>query len=355
MVLRIGILGTGGMARQHAKHFLAQRGVRLAACHDLDPERAAAFAAEFGVAAVCPTPDDLCVEVDAVAIVAADPAHAPLTRLALEAGRHVLCEKPLTVTLAEARRVARTYTSARKRGCIGMVNFSHRGSHFEFARKLIADGAIGEPRYVHARYLQGWLGGDRALANPSRVWRLQKAKGSGGVLGDLGCHLLDFATGVVGVVRRLRCTFRVHSKTAPDGSRVARWPGGALNANDSVAIECDFADGAFGTAETSRWATGCQNEVDLAVHGTGGAVILGHSNPAEPWLRHCRLNRSGVATWKDRVLPRHVDNWRRLVRAIRRGEPEQPDLYRGAEIQSLLDACERSAASGKWERPRKHR
>jgi predicted dehydrogenase len=267
----------------------------------------------------------------------------------LAAGKHLLCEKPLTLTLAEARQVARAYVAARQRGVIGMVNFSHRGAHFYAAARLVAQGAIGEVRYVRSHYLQGWLASRGAWQRPGRAWRLQRRKGSAGVLGDLGCHLLDFTTGVCGPLRRLRCSLRTHPKIDTAGREIRYYDGAPLDANDSVSVVLDFTNGAFGNAQTSRWAAGRRNDVLLEIHGTEGGLSLGHTFPEKPFLRLCRGRALPKHEWKDLPVPRIVWTWERFIRAIRSGAAQPPDILRGAEVQALLDACLRSADSGRAE------
>ena len=140
-LLRIGIVGTGGMARAHVAAFQAIAGVRVAACMDVVPGRAQAFAATHGIALGTEDPDELFASVDAVSIVTPDRFHAEPTLAALQAGKHVLCEKPLTVTVAEARQVAAA--AAARPELIGMVNLSYRRSAASLAAaKLVASGKL---------------------------------------------------------------------------------------------------------------------------------------------------------------------------------------------------------------------
>jgi predicted dehydrogenase len=120
----------------------------------------------------------------------------------------------------------------------------------------------------------------------------------------------------------------------------------------TAAIQFDFADGAFGLCETTRWTSGRRNEVLLEVHGTEGVLSLGHSDPSKTFLRICRGKNLKTTTWKDLPVPPIAWTWQRFIRAIRTGKLEQPDILRGAEIQAYLDACVRSSQSGRFERIR---
>jgi predicted dehydrogenase len=346
--LRIGIIGTGGMANAHAMAFKAIPGVQLAACLDVVPGRAEAFAAKHGIALATRDQAQLLAAVDAVSVVTPDRFHAEPTIAALQAGKHVLCEKPLTVTLDEARAVAAAH--AARPDLIGMVNFSYRRSAaFQEAVKVVASGRLGALRHVHGFYLQSWLASPMwgHWTTDAMLWRLQTAAGSGGVLGDIGVHILDLATAVAGDVARVRCDLRTFPKVQR-GERYTAWKGKALDANDSAVIQLDFADGALGVIQTSRWTTGHKNHLRLEVHGTGGALRFDLDESYER-LHLCLGRDLDTATWKARELKPAANIWERFARAVKRGKAEQPDIARGALVQACLEACTRSAASGAWE------
>jgi len=344
--IRIGIVGTGGMANAHARSFTEIPDVQLAACLDVLPERAAAFAQKWSIPTVASSLDQLLENVDAVTVVTPDRFHAEPSLATLKAGRHLMCEKPLTVTLDEARHVARAAKSARtKHGVQHLINFSYRNSSaFQEALKLSQQGALGEIRHVHSSYLQSWLsaavwGGWQSEA---MLWRLQTAKGSGGVLGDLGCHILDFTTAIAGEMEAVRCTFATFPKTDDKGRKVTKWKGVALDANDTALIEMHFRGGAVGLCHTSRWATGHANSVALEVHGTEGALRIDLDSGYEK-LYLCLGDQRHGTRWDLRSIAPTPNNYARFISAIRTAKPEQPDLLRGAQIQAYLDACERSA------------
>jgi predicted dehydrogenase len=348
--IRIGILGTGGMARAHADAFAKIPGVRLAACLDVVPGRAEAFARRFRIPFATQDRDAFFDTIDAVSIVTPDRFHAEPAIAAFEAGKHVLCEKPLTVTLDEARRVEAA--AAKRPDLIGMVNFSYRRSAAaEQAAKLMASGKLGELRHVQAHYLQSWLVTDLwgHWSSEAFLWRLQTAAGSGGVLGDVGVHILDLTTSVTGAPTRLRCELATFAKMA-EGRAHTRWQGKPLDANDSAVIQLDFGGKALGVVQATRWATGHINHLRVEVHGSEGALRFDLDESYER-LQTClgRDVRKGV--WKSREFKAAPNVWERFCRAVRKGEPEAPDIERGAQVQAMLDACERSAASGAWEQP----
>ncbi|HUN91560.1 MAG TPA: Gfo/Idh/MocA family oxidoreductase [Burkholderiaceae bacterium] len=347
--LNVGIIGTGSMAAAHAEAFRRVRGVRVAACLDVVPGRAEAFALRHGIPLATPQRSALFDAVDAVSIVTPDAFHAEQAIAALDAGKHVLCEKPLAVTLDEARAVARA--AARRPDLVGMVNFSYRrSSAMQAATRVVASGRLGDLRHVQAHYLQSWLSADMwgHWSSERFLWRLQTAAGSGGVLGDVGVHIMDLASAVAGPVARVRCDLRTYPKIA-GGKRHTRWKGKALDANDTALVTLDFVDGASGVVQATRWATGHTNHLRLEVHGTRGALRFDLDESYQR-LQLCVGRDVHRSTWRSRDFAPGPDIWQRFCRAIRTRRHEQPDLLRGAVVQAQLDACLRSARSGNWER-----
>lgn len=349
--IRLGIVGTGGMANHHARQFQTIAGVELTSCLDIVPGRAEEFAKKHGVKHTVQDIAQLLDQVDAVAVVTPDRFHAEPALAVLKAGKHLLCEKPLCPTLAEAKQVAKVAKKAAGKGAIHMINFSYRASAaFQRAIQVAATGKLGELRHVHSYYLQSWLASDiwGNWTNEGFLWRLATASGSGGVLGDVGCHILDLTTAVGGEVARARCDLRTFKKISPTGKTVTTWAGKKLDANDTAIIELEFTTGAIGTVHATRWATGHANSLRLEAHGTDGALLFDLDRDYHK-LDLCLGEAKQKATWTTESLPPTPTNYERFIRAIRTGKPDQPDIVRGAQVQAYLDACERSAQSGKWE------
>ena len=231
-----------------------------------------------------------------------------------------------------------------------MVNFSYRRSAAaEQAARMVAEGRIGALRHVNAHYLQSWLSSDLwgGWTSEAFLWRVQKAAGSGGVLADIGVHILDLATAVAGDATRMRCELRTFPKMH-EGRVYTEWQGRALDANDSALIEVDFAGGALGIVQASRWATGHVNHLRVEVHGTDGALRF-DLDEGEERLQVCRGSDVRPGRWKTRTFKPAPDVWQRFCRGIRRGRSEAPDMARGALVQAMIEACMRSASSGAWE------
>jgi predicted dehydrogenase len=335
--IRIGIVGTGGMANVHASEFLKDPGVELAAVCDVDAKRAEDFTAKHGGSALVFTDfKRLLAEssVDAISNVTPDNLHTPLSLQALAAGKHILCEKPLATNHADALRMVR---AAKKAGVINMVNFSYRNSSaLQKAAQLVRDGELGEIVHVEASYLQSWLSskvwGDWKNT-PAWLWRLSTKHGSKGVLGDVGVHIFDFASFPVGPIRRIQACLKTF--TALKGKRLGEY---SLDANDSALMQVEYANGALGVIHTTRWATGHANSLYLRVHGTKGALRLDLDKSYNE-LEVCLGDDIHKAKWTTLKAPPTPNIYERFITAIKTGKQGEPDFVRGAEIQKALDAC----------------
>ncbi|MDD5261496.1 MAG: Gfo/Idh/MocA family oxidoreductase [Methylacidiphilales bacterium] len=334
--IRIAIIGTGGMANTHAGEFAKIPGCKLVAAADIDAARVKAFAEKHDIPRIFTRAGDLLknVEVDAVSIVTPDPFHANLAIECLRAGKHVLCEKPLALNHADASRMV---AAARKARRIHMVNFSYRNwPAIHGIAKVIQSGEIGEIRHVEASYLQAWLAskvwGDWHNT-PALLWRLSSRHGSKGVLGDVGVHILDFATFPVGPISKVYCRLKAFHK-APR-NRIGEY---TLDANDSATINVEFGNGALGVIHTTRWAGGHANNLTLKIFGAKGGVEF-NSEISDNTFRLCSGANLDKCKWKDVKAPRVPNMYQRFIASIRANKQGQPDFIRGAEIQKILDSC----------------
>jgi predicted dehydrogenase len=344
--IRVAIIGTGGMANNHAASFKIEPDVRIAACCDVIRKTAETFAAKHAVPAVYTDYRELLAKesLDAVSVVTSDAAHGEVSVAASRKGLHVLCEKPLATSSAEAGRMLR---AARASGKIHMINFSYRSvPALERARQLVADGELGAIRHVEASYLQCWLASDCRgdwRERPASFWRMSRSH-SGGTLADLGCHILDFVTYVVGDIASLHCSMKSFPKGVPRNT----WKGYRLDADDSFFATAEFASGALGIIHATRWATGHANCLRLRVFGDRGALVL-DTDAGGNKLQVClekfhALNR----LWNE--LPANVPEttvYARFIRAIRSGAPEAPTFEDGVRARAYQDACIVSAETGK--------
>jgi predicted dehydrogenase len=339
--VRLAIIGTGGMAHTHARNFKAIRGCSIVAAADIDPIRVRKFCDEFRIPAAYTDARELLAKsgCNAVTIVAPDAMHGPLALQCLKAGMHVLCEKPLALSYAQARRMV---AAARKAGRVNMVNFSYRNwPCLDAVAALVRRGDIGEVRHVEASYLQCWLNsriwGDWRTS-PGWLWRLSSRHGSRGTLGDIGVHIVDFATYPVGPLSKVFCRLKTFHKAPRD--RVGPY---VLDANDSAVLTVEFANGAVGSIHATRWCAGHANRLFLKISGTRGAVEI-DSDRSTTAYRICSGPDLDRAQWREKAAPAVPTVYSRFISSIRTGRARQPDFARGAEVQRILDACFKSDA-----------
>ncbi len=274
--LGVGMIGYAFMGRAHSH---AWRNVARVFDTPLDPEMAcicgrsaeavAAAASKLGWAShetdwrrVIERDD-----VDMIDVSTPGDTHAEIAIAALRAGKHVLCEKPLANTLAEAE--AMTAAAADHPSQLATVGFNYRRiPAVELARRLIADGRLGVIRHVRAVYLQDWI------VDPEfpLVWRLQKDLAGSGALGDIGAHIVDLSQHVLGDRIASVCgmteTF-ITQRPLPDGSTR-----GEVTVDDAAILLARFAGGAVATFEASRFATGRKNALRIEINGSLGSLAF---------------------------------------------------------------------------------
>lgn len=342
--VRLAIIGAGSMARTHAAEFRRIPGCRVVAACDIDRARAEAFAGAFSIPRAYGSVGELLggAEVDAVSIVTPDADHAATAIRCLRAGKHVLCEKPLATSHADALKMV---AAARRAGTVNMVNLSYRSwSALEGVAQAVRRGVVGEVRHVEASYLQAWLlcriWGDWRTT-PALLWRLSRRHGSRGVLGDLGVHLVDFASYPAGRITRVHCTLRCFPKAR--GNRVGEYH---LDANDSAVISVEFAGGAIGVLHTTRWCAGHPNRLFLRISGSKGSVEV-DSDRSTSSYRLCAGRDLDASRWREVRVAAVPSIYRRFIAAVRGAGASQPDFARGAEVQRVLDACMLSDARGR--------
>lgn len=334
-MIRVLIVGTGGMAHSHAKAYAQMDGVTLVGGVDPNPENLATFKAAFGVSHTFTSVADALVwgQFDAVSNVTPDAVHFRTTMPLLAAGKHVLCEKPLALNEAEASQMAQAAQAA---GVVNMVNLTYRNvPALMQAAQMVADGLIGEVRHFEASYLQSWLTQDAWgdwRSEDQWLWRLSSAHGSTGVLGDVGVHIVDFASFVAGSEPdRVSCRLKTFDKA--EGNRIGTY---TLDANDSMAMHMSLRNGAIGVIHASRFATGHINDLRLRLFGTEGGLDVRFEN-SKSQLSICAGPDKRIAKWADVKPITVVPNYTRFIAAIRAGTQVAPDFARGAALQRVLD------------------
>ncbi|WP_244376120.1 Gfo/Idh/MocA family protein [Streptomyces ficellus] len=307
-------------------------------------------------------------DVDVVDICTPGDSHAEIAVAALEAGKHVLCEKPLANTVAEAEAMAAAAERARAHGRVAMVGFNYRRvPALAYARRLIARGRLGALRHVRMTYLQDWL------VDPAfpLTWRLEREHAGSGALGDLGAHIVDLALHLAGEplegVSALTETF-VRTRPLPTGAPGGlRAPGGTgrgpVTVDDAALFTGRLASGALVSFEATRMAAGRKNALRLEVNGERGSLAFDlerlnelsfydGDEPAESaGFRRILVTEPDHPYLEAWWPPGHALGYehtfahqaRDLVHAIASGTEPEPSFADGLRVQRVLAAVEESA------------
>ncbi|MCP4385451.1 MAG: Gfo/Idh/MocA family oxidoreductase [Hyphomicrobiales bacterium] len=332
---RLLIIGTGSMARQHALAFRVLEDVEIVAAVEPNEERLQAFSEEHGISNKFADLDAAIAwnGFDAASNVTPDIFHHPLSMKLIDAGKHVLCEKPLATNYPLALEMTE---AAENRGVINMVNLTFRSSPaLKQAREIVLSGEIGDIRHFEASYLQSWLVGHHWgdwRTDERWLWRLSTKHGSHGVIGDIGIHVIDFAThaaarDIVWMESRAKTFHKA------EGDRIDGYP---LDANDSFAMTVELTNGALGVIHATRFGTGYANAMRLELFGSHGAIRL-TSDGRHSTLEICVGADIDTQTWRDVPCPPVPSVFEIFAEAIRTGENSVATFRRAAEIQRILD------------------
>jgi predicted dehydrogenase len=310
-------------------------------------------------------------DIGLVDITTGNDTHCEMALAAAEAKKHIFCEKPLALNVREARQMLE---AAEKAGVRHMVNFNYRKvPAVQLARKMIQDGAIGKIYHWRAVYLQDWI------VDPSfpLVWRLKKELAGSGAHGDINAHIIDLARLLVGEIAEVSGLMTTFIKERPEPtsmtgiSATAGEKMGEVTVDDASAFLARFENGAIGTFEASRFATGRKNFNSFEVNGSEGSLIfnLERLNELQFFSRRDPSDRQGFRTilvtesehpfmqgwWP----PGHTIGWEHsfthqvvdLMDAIAHHKPASPTFEDGLKCQQILEAVERSSETRQWVRP----
>lgn len=288
--LRIAMIGTGFMGRMHSqawntapRFFDLPLAPQLALLVGRRSDATAEAAARWGWSGhsldwrEAIERDDI----DAVDICTPGDTHEEIALAALAAGKHVLCEKPLANTVAEAERMTVAALEASQRdGAVAMCGFSYRRTPaLALARQLIDDGRIGVIRHVRAQYLQDWL----SDPDSPHTWRLDRERAGSGALGDIGAHSIDTAQWLSGQrISAVSAALRTFVGSRPRRSSIEGLGGSAADASDRLPVTVDdaaaftarFDGGALGVFEATRMATGRRNANRIEINGDRGSIAF---------------------------------------------------------------------------------
>ena len=312
-------------------------------------------------------------DIDLIDICTPGDTHAEIAIAALAAGKHVLCEKPLANSVAEAEQMVIAAEAAASRGVRAMVGFTYRRlPAVTLARQLVAEGRIGDVRHVRAQYLQDWIADPDAPLS----WRLDKKRAGSGSLGDIGAHIIDLAQYITGDrIHEVSGHLETFVKERPLPTTTGALGGvggeerGPVTVDDAAIFLARFDGGALGVFEATRFATGRKNAVRVEINGSRGSLAFDLEDVNVLWVY-------------DATDPAHVSGFRRvlvtepehpyvaawwpaghilgyehgfthqvvdLVRAIADGTDPQPTFADGLQVQRVLAAVETSSDNRTWQ------
>jgi predicted dehydrogenase len=376
--LRVAMIGHGFMGATHSQawrtapaFFNLPRRVEMAVVAGRNPVTVRETADRFGWAEA-DTDWRRVVErddIDLVDVVVPGYAHAEVAIAALGAGKHVLCEKPLANTVAEAEAMVRAAADAATRGVFAMVGFTYRRvPAVTLACQMVQAGDIGEVRQARAVYLQDWLSDE----NAPLTWRLKKETAGSGALADIGAHIVDAVqfvtgqqvTGVSGTTRTFVTERPLLEQAVGLTGRASGTQRDTVTVDDAALFFGSLSGGGLATFEATRMASGRKNALRFEISGTEGAVAFDLEDLNV--LQYFRVDDGPAAAFR-RILvtepehpyvaawwpPGHMLGYEHafshqvydLVTAIDGNEQPRPSFQDGLQVQRVLDAVETSAAS----------
>ena len=297
-------------------------------------------------------------EVDLVEICSPNNTHHDIAIAAFEAGKMVVCEKPLAMNGEEARRMT---AAARRSGKTNLVSFNYRRvPAVAFARQLIDEGRIGRVYHFRALYLQDWTM-DPAVP---LVWRMDKQVAGSGVTGDLLAHIVDLSNYLAGDIEAVAGTSRIfiEERERLEGGRAK------VEIEDAAIFVARYANGAIGHFEATRFANGRKNGNTFEVNGEHGSLYFNLEDMSRLWYFDSR-DPKHVQGWREMAVWEechpYMKNWwvpgcaigyehtfanqaADLLNAIAQGKPIKPDFEDGLKCQLVLDAVLEACSSDRW-------
>ena len=369
------VIGSGFIGTVHIEA-LRRLGVNVRGVIDASPELAEAAAARLGLSVAYRDLDAALADpgVDVIHVTSPNQFHYPQVKAILAAGKHVICEKPLAVTSDESRELVSIAEASDR---ISAVNFNIRFYPLnQHARRMVADGELGDVRLITGHYFQDWL-----LLDTDWNWRLEPDKGGTlRAVGDIGSHWIDLTNFIAGqrvqsVMADLSTFVKVRQKPIGEvetfsQERAAVTEPVEMTTDDAAVILLRYADGARGSVAISQISAGRKNSVQWEIDGAAAAAAWDSETPDHLWVGHRGrpneilqrgaelMNETGTAAT---ALPGgHVEgfadsmcsHFREVYRAILAGVAPADPLYAtfeaGHHEMTVGDAVARSAAEDRW-------
>ena len=381
--LRVGMIGYRFMGKAHSngwrqapRFFPLEADLEMHTICGRNPEGVAAAARELGWKNA--STDWKAVienaEIDIIDINTPNDSHAEIAIAAANAGKHVLCEKPLALTVGQCREMLDV---AKKNGVVHMVCHNYRRiPAIAHAKKMIEEGAIGKLFHYRARYAQDWI----VDPNFPLVWRLQKGVSGSGAHGDINAHIIDLGRYLVGEFAEVCGLMNTFIKQRPLEEDAAKGDGlggtagaakmGEVTVDDASMFIGRFANGALANLEATRFALGRKNNIAIEINGSQGSLFFDFEdmNRLKFFDNRQPEDRQGfsdilvtqpggthpyVGQWWP---PGHILGYEHtfvhtladFVNAVLAGQSVQPTFEDGLKNQQVLEAVEQSANSKQW-------
>jgi predicted dehydrogenase len=310
-------------------------------------------------------------DIDCIDIGAPNHLHHDIVLAAAKAGKMILCEKPLSMDVAEGEAMAQAVKDA---GVANMVWFNYRRvPAISLAKQVIDEGRIGRSFHYRATYLQDWTIADDVPQGGAALWRLDANVAGSGVTGDLLAHSIDTAMWLNGPITRVVARTETFIKEREHVETGKKEP---VTIDDACMFLAEFANGSLGTFESTRYARGRKNYNTFEMNGEDGSVFFDLEDPQYLSFFEYTQKQSG------KKVEDHLTGWRKVhvtnfehpymdkwwvpgctigyehtfvhaladfLKGLETGEPAQPDIACALETQRVCDAVLKSAKTGSWE------
>lgn len=368
--LKIGMVGYGAIGRVHAMAYrdigfhygLPANTIQIAGVATSRNDSAEQAAAELGCDFYTDDFRELLSRVDVVDCCTPNNSHEAIVMAAAEAGKHIYCEKPLALNVAEGRRIVDAISQARVK--------TQMTFHFRYfpaiirARQLIQEGFLGRIFSFRGRYLRsGYISASRPY-----TWRLSKTQSGGGTLFDLGSHVLDLVYHLLGDFESVQAVLETLIPERPLSSGSNQM--GRVDVDDLALLHLRMAGGVLGTLEFSRMGTGATNDLQIEIYGDQGAIRFKSDDPT--WLevydardsdqplggmrgfrkvetaQRYDSAKSPDWTMTPGFVRAHAECQYQFLKAIDEDRAPSPTIADGLRIQEVMEAAQRASNEGRW-------
>lgn len=377
--LNIGMIGYGFMGRAHSNAYrqvsqFFPRKYRpvLKACCARNEGKIKEFAENWGYESYETDWKKLIArdDIDVVDIGSPNNTHREIVLAAAKAGKMILCEKPLAMTVAEGEEMC---AAVEKAGVPNMVWFNYRRvPAIALAKQLVDEGRIGRPFHYRATYLQDWTIAEDVPQGGAALWRLDASVAGSGVTGDLLAHSIDTAEWLNGPIKRVTAATETFVKERMHQETGKMQP---VNIDDACMFLAQFANGSIGTFESTRYARGRKNYNTFELNGAAGSVFFDLEDPQ--YLQYFKYSDPATGN----KIESHLTGWQKIhvtngehpymknwwvpgctigyehtfinaladfLESLETGKPVQPDFRCALHTQKVCDGVLDSAKSGQW-------